>query len=102
MRTMKTKLEIPTDAQDASINAGIARDEDAPEQTGEDFQRMRPAAEVVPGIVMAYRRTRGPQKAPTKKLVSLRLNRDVIDHFRATGENWQGRINDVLRKAAGL
>ena len=28
---------------------------------------------------------RGPQKAPTKKLVSLRLSPEVIDHFKSTG-----------------
>ena len=99
---MKTKLQLPTDTEDAHINTGITRDKDAPEQTGEDFHRMRPAADVVPGIVTAYRRTRGPQKAPTKKLVSLRIDGDVIDHFRATGEGWQGRINDALRKIADL
>jgi uncharacterized protein (DUF4415 family) len=40
---------------------------------------------------------RGPQKKPTKRLVSLRLDPDVIDRFRATGPGWQARINDTLR-----
>jgi uncharacterized protein (DUF4415 family) len=42
---------------------------------------------------------RGPQKAPTKQQVTLRLDRDILDRFRATGEGWQSRINDALRKA---
>jgi uncharacterized protein (DUF4415 family) len=42
---------------------------------------------------------RGPQKAPTKQQVTLRLDRDVIERFRSTGSGWQGRINDALRKA---
>jgi uncharacterized protein (DUF4415 family) len=42
---------------------------------------------------------RGPQKAPTKQQVTLRLDRDVIDRFRSTGSGWQSRINEVLRKA---
>ena len=63
---------------------------------------MRPAVEVVPEIVAAYRRRRGPQKTPTKQLVSLRLDRDVIAHFRKRGPGWQRRINDTLRKAARL
>jgi uncharacterized protein (DUF4415 family) len=29
--------------------------------------------------------------------VSLRLDQDVIDRFRATGRGWQSRINTVLR-----
>jgi uncharacterized protein (DUF4415 family) len=29
---------------------------------------------------------------------SLRLSREVLDHFRATGPGWQARIDDVLRR----
>jgi uncharacterized protein (DUF4415 family) len=77
-------------------------DDENPEWTEEDFARARPAAEVVPGIVAAYLRRRGPQRGPTKRLISLRLDPDVIDHFRARGKGWQARINATLRKAAGL
>lgn len=44
-------------------------------------------------------RRRGAQAAPTKKQVTLRLDPDVIDKFRATGPGWQARINDVLKAA---
>lgn len=39
---------------------------------------------------------RGPQKAPTKKLVSLRLSPEVVDHFKSTGRGWQTRIDSTL------
>ena len=39
---------------------------------------------------------RGPQKTPTKKLVSLRLSPEVIDHFKSTGRGWQTRIDSAL------
>jgi uncharacterized protein (DUF4415 family) len=42
---------------------------------------------------------RGPQKTPTKKLVSLRLSPEVIDHFKAGGRGWQTRIDGALREA---
>jgi uncharacterized protein (DUF4415 family) len=42
---------------------------------------------------------RGPQKAPTKKLVSLRLAPEVIDHFKAGGPGWQTRIEKTLLEA---
>ncbi len=42
---------------------------------------------------------RGPQKAPTKKLVSLRLSPEVIDHFKATGPGWQTRIDGALMES---
>jgi uncharacterized protein (DUF4415 family) len=48
------------------------------------------------------RRVRGPQKAPTKMQVTLRLDARVVDHFKATGEGWQTRINEALTKAAGI
>jgi uncharacterized protein (DUF4415 family) len=53
-------------------------------------------------LARSIRKGRGPNKAPTKKLVSLRLSRDVIDHFRSQGRGWQSRIDEVLRKAAKI
>lgn len=43
-----------------------------------------------------------PRSNNPKQPVSLRLDRDVIDWFKRKGEGWQTRINDELRKAAGL
>jgi len=37
-----------------------------------------------------------------KETVSLRLDRDVLAHFQDDGPGWQDRINDALRKAAGI
>ena len=37
-----------------------------------------------------------------KEQVTLRLDQDVLDHFRDTGPGWQDRLNNALRKAAGL
>ena len=46
------------------------------------------------------RRGRGrPPAADRKQLVSLRLDGDVIEKFRATGPGWQARINEALRLA---
>lgn len=43
-----------------------------------------------------------PKAEQTKKLVSLRLDQEVVDWFKRSGPKWQTRINDELRKAAGL
>ena len=50
------------------------------------------------------KRGRGPQKAPTKVLTTVRLDVDVIAFFKAQGRGYQTRINDELRKvvAKGL
>ena len=42
--------------EETAIDVGIARDPDNPELTAEDFAQMRPAIEVDPELVMAYRR----------------------------------------------
>ena len=36
-----------------------------------------------------------------KEMVSLRLDREVLDYFQEDGPGWQDRINDALRKIAG-
>src|SRR5918998_6049194 len=51
--------------------------------------------------------TTKPAEAPTprpsipsaKELVSLRIDREVLDHFQEGGQGWQERINEALRKA---
>jgi len=43
-----------------------------------------------------------PQTLPgVKEMVSLRIDRDVLDFFQEGGPGWQDRINEALRKAAG-
>jgi len=76
------------------------------ELTEADFALMRPASEFLPkeflDAMREHRRRqgeRGPQKAPTKKLVSLRLDQDVLERAKAGGPGWQTRINDILRDA---
>ncbi|MGN6570252.1 MAG: BrnA antitoxin family protein [Pseudolabrys sp.] len=49
----------------------------------------------------------GPAAAPravpgVKEMVSLRLDKDVLEKFQEDGPGWQDRINAALRKAAGL
>jgi uncharacterized protein (DUF4415 family) len=53
-------------------------------------------ADLVRGGKVVRRGQRGPQKAPTKTLVSLRLSAEVIEHFKATGRGWQTRIDRAL------
>ncbi len=42
--------------EETAINVGIARDPDAHESTDEDFAKARPAIQVDPALVQAYRR----------------------------------------------
>jgi uncharacterized protein (DUF4415 family) len=43
-------------------------------------------------------KSRGPQKSPTKDRITIRLSREVLDQFRATGDGWQTRIDGALKE----
>jgi uncharacterized protein (DUF4415 family) len=85
-------------------------DDDIPEWTDEMFD----AAEIRIGGKVVRQATgllakdgirpigRPPLGDAPKKQVTLRLDADLIDRFRATGKGWQSRINEALRKAEGI
>lgn len=53
-------------------------------------------ADLIRNGKVVRRGKRGPRKSPTKKLVSLRLSAEVIEHFKSTGPGWQTRIDATL------
>jgi uncharacterized protein (DUF4415 family) len=65
-----------------------------PEWTNADFASAKTFDEAFPGM----RKGRGPNKAPTKQQVTLRLSPDVVDYFKAEGPGWQSRIDETLVK----
>ena len=65
-----------------------------PEWTKDDFAKARAFDEVFPTM----RKGRGPNKAPIKRQVTLRLSADVVDYFKAEGPGWQSRIDETLVK----
>lgn len=83
-------------------------DTENPEWTEETFAKARRASEVLPELydtkaAAQMLRPRGRPKArQTKQLVSLRLSQEVLEHFRTGGRGWQTRIDQALRKAAGI
>jgi uncharacterized protein (DUF4415 family) len=70
--------------------------EEIPELMDEWFER----ADLYKGGKLISR-GRPPSTSP-KEALSLRLDRDVLAHYRGTGRGWQSRINAALRKAAKL
>ena len=97
-------IELPSDEEDARINAGIAADPDSPEWTEADFAAAKPAAQffdadTFKGLAALKRRPgeRGPQKAPTKAATTIRLSPEVMAAFKATGKGWQTRIDAALK-----
>ena len=95
--TAKRSQRIGSDLKkvDAYVLTQADYDE-IPELTDEDFAR---------GDLYFGRKLVGrgrPKSELTKDAVSLRLDQDVIAHYRGTGRGWQSRINETLRKAAKL
>lgn len=68
------------------------------ELTEEDFKHFRPAAEVLPPSLLKKLGIRGPQKAPLKERITIRLSREVVERFRATGSGWQTRMDEALKE----
>ncbi len=76
-------------------------DNENPEWTAEDFQRAIPFSQLPVSEQEKLRslvRRRGPQKTPTKQLVSIRLSPDVVSKLRASGRGWQARVDEHLRQ----
>lgn len=95
-----------TDEEEAEIQRMIASDPDNPELTDEQIAQAKPFREVFPDLAASIdrelaRRGRPPVENPRRQ-VSIRLDPDVLAHYKSTGKGWQSRINDALRKAAGL
>ncbi|WP_438750625.1 BrnA antitoxin family protein [Pararhizobium sp. O133] len=70
--------------EDASITADALLDADNPPAGALFARRGRPAAE------------------NPKERITIRVDSDVLTHFKANGPGWQTRVNAALRKAAGL
>lgn len=73
------------------------------ELTRDDMHAMRSAAEVLPAELVAILPKRKPgqrgsQKQPTKVSVTVRYSPEVIAYFRATGKDWQRRMDEALKQ----
>lgn len=79
---------------------------DNPELTKEQLAEAKPFREVFPDLSAAMDKEIAKRGRPvleqTKRPVTIRLDPDVVDAFKAAGKGWQSRMNDALRKAAGL
>ena len=75
---------------------------DNPEITETQWASARPLTDTRPELESAMRRGRGNPITPTKDLVSLRLDKEVLAALRGSGPGWQKRANDMLRKGLGI
>jgi uncharacterized protein (DUF4415 family) len=76
-----------TDTEDAAITAAAMSDPDAVPFTDAQWAAVKPNV-----------RTGRPKAEVTKERITIRLSRDVVSQFRATGVGWQTRIDAALRQ----
>jgi uncharacterized protein (DUF4415 family) len=86
MPKLKARTILPTPAEDAAITAAAMADPDAMPFTNSEWEQVKPLV----------RRGR-PLGSGTKTQVTLRLDADVVEKFRASGAGWQTRMNDALK-----
>lgn len=75
--------------------------DDNPEWTDKMFARAKPADQVLPSVIVEalVKNKGGRPTGSNKQQISLRVDRDVLDRFRADGPGWQSRMNEALRRA---
>lgn len=91
-----------TDAHEANIQRMIASDPDAPEITDEQMAQAQAFVQAFPALAEEMRKNLGgrPRADSPKVAISIRLDKDVVAHFKSSGPGWQSRMNEALRKAA--
>ena len=77
----------------------LIEDEDNPEWTDEDFAQARPFKDVFPEQYAAWKRAGGMTVNAPKTDITLHLAADVVEAIRASGSDYDSRVEQVLRKA---
>lgn len=78
------KIRLNTPEEDAQITAAALTDPDNLPLTDAELAQFKPA--------------RGrPLGSGKKEQVTLRLDTEILEQFKAAGSGWQTRINDALR-----
>lgn len=88
-QTVKTRsgriIIRPSQAEDAAITAAALSDPDALPLTDAQLKAMRPMGR--------------PRIANPKAPLTMRIDADVLEALRSSGQGWQTRVNALLREA---
>ena len=86
MPKLKPGTIHPTPEEDAAITAAAQADPDALPLTDAEWAAVKPKAR------------RGRRLAAvTKERITIRLSREVVETFRASGDGWQTRVDSALK-----
>ena len=87
MPKLKAGTILVTAEEELKIQAGIDADPDAYSLTDEEWKKVKTTV-----------RLGRPPSEVTKERITIRLSRDVVTQFRATGAGWQTRMDAALRQ----
>ena len=107
MKSTRIKPIYPTEEEDAEITAAAEADPDTWILSDAELAELRPAAEVHPDLVAAYKNgtlrisweTLANMRGP-KREVTLSLDAGLVTYFTQSGDGWEQRLNDMLRGLA--
>ena len=86
MPKLKPGTILPSPEEDAAITAAAQADPDALPLTDAEWAAVKPKAR------------RGRRLAAvTKERITIRLSREVVETFRASGDGWQTRVDSALK-----
>jgi uncharacterized protein (DUF4415 family) len=88
MPKLKPGTFLPTLDEEREIQAGIDRDLESRPLTDAEWQEAQPRARI----------GRPPSSEHGKQPVTIRLDVDVVNMFKRTGNGWQTRMNAALRQ----
>ncbi|MES2264730.1 MAG: BrnA antitoxin family protein [Pseudomonadota bacterium] len=89
MPKLKPGTVFPTPEEDAAITKAAMEDPDAMPYTDAEWAKV------------TFKRGPGrPAGSGAKVATNIRLDRDLVEAFKSTGDGWQTRMNDALREWA--
>jgi uncharacterized protein (DUF4415 family) len=84
------------------MGSRVQNDPENPEWTEADFAAALGPESLPAPMLAAFPNTKlrgGRPAGSDKQMVSIRLDKEVVEKFKAGGPGWQTRINAALRKA---
>ncbi len=87
MPKLKPNTVLVTHLEEEKIQKGIRADPDAQPLTDAEWKKVKP-----------FVRIGRPKAEVTKERITIRLSRDVVSTFRATGDGWQTRMDAALKQ----
>lgn len=90
-----------TDEEEAEIQGMITSDPDNPEITDAQVAGRKSFADAFPDMADTLKRSRGrPRLANAKEAVTLRLDPEIVERFKAKGDDWRSRMAEALKNAS--